>query len=63
MVERGRLEALRECMMSGVTVPRLPTALVNTLAVAVSFGEQESVEQVNCVVSSMHRACPLTPNC
>jgi hypothetical protein len=32
MVERGRLEALRECMMSGVTLPRLrPTALVEHL--------------------------------
>ena len=29
-VERGRLEALRECMMSGVTVP--------AMAVAVLFG-------------------------
>jgi hypothetical protein len=30
-----------------------------TMAVAVLFGEQESGEQVNWVVSSMHQACPL----
>jgi len=29
------------------------------MAVAVLFGDQESTEQVNCVVSSMHQACPL----
>ena len=29
------------------------------MAVAVLFAEQESGEQVNCVVSSMHQACPL----
>ena len=39
-------------MMSGVTVP--------AMAVAVLFGEQESAEQVNCVVSSMHQAGPAT---
>jgi hypothetical protein len=32
-----------------------------TMAVAVLFGEKESTEQVNCVVSSMHRACPAYP--
>jgi hypothetical protein len=48
MAERGRLEALRECMMSGVTHV--------TMAVAGLFGERESGEQVNCVVSSMHQA-------
>jgi hypothetical protein len=31
---------------------------VATMAVAVLFGERESGEQVNCVVSSMHQACP-----
>ena len=31
------------------------------MAVAVLFGEQESGEQVNCVVSSMHQAGPLYP--
>ena len=30
-----------------------------SLVVAVLFGEQESTEQVNCAVSSMHQACPL----
>ena len=30
-----------------------------TMAVAVLFAEQESGEQVNRVVSSMHQACPL----
>ena len=30
-----------------------------TMAVADLFGERESGEQVNCVVSSMHQACPL----
>jgi hypothetical protein len=53
MVERGRLETLRECMMSGGT----PAAM----AVAASIGEQESTEQVNRIVSSMHRAGPLYP--
>jgi hypothetical protein len=28
---------------------------------AVLFGEQESTEQVNCIVSSMHQAGPLYP--
>jgi hypothetical protein len=32
-----------------------------TTAVAGLFGEQESGEQVNCLVSSMHQACPPTP--
>ena len=31
------------------------------MAVAVLFGEKESTEQVSCVVSSMHRACPAYP--
>jgi hypothetical protein len=31
------------------------------MSVAGLFGEQESTEQVNCVVSSMHQACPLHP--
>jgi hypothetical protein len=31
------------------------------MAVAVLFGEQKSAEQVNCVVSSVHQACPLYP--
>jgi hypothetical protein len=31
------------------------------MAVAILFGEQESAEQVNCVVSSMHQASPLYP--
>jgi hypothetical protein len=31
------------------------------MAVAVLFGEQESAEQVNCIVSSMHQAGPLYP--
>ena len=31
------------------------------MAVAVLFGEQESTEQVNCIVSSMHQAGPLYP--
>ena len=39
--------------MLGVTVP--------PLAVAGLFGERESGEQVNCVVSSMHQAFRLTP--
>ena len=34
---------------------------VPAIAVAVLFGEQESAEQVNCVVSSMLQACPLYP--
>jgi hypothetical protein len=29
------------------------------MAVKGLFGERESGEQVNCVVSSMHQACPL----
>jgi hypothetical protein len=33
------------------------------MAVAVLFGEQQGTEQVNRVVSSMHQACPLYPNC
>jgi hypothetical protein len=53
MVERERLEALRECMIVGRHCA--------TMAVAVLFDEQESGEQVNCVVSSMHQACPLYP--
>ena len=32
-----------------------------TMAVAVLFGEQESAEQVNCIVSSMHQTGPLYP--
>ena len=32
-----------------------------TMAVAALFGEQESTEQVNCIVSSMHQAGPLYP--
>jgi hypothetical protein len=45
MAERGRLEALvgRHCA---------------AMAVAGLFGERESGEQVNCVVSSMLQACP-----
>jgi hypothetical protein len=31
------------------------------MAVAASIGEQESTEQVNRIVSSMHRAGPLYP--
>jgi hypothetical protein len=31
------------------------------MAVAVLFGEQESTEQVNCIVSSMHQAGPVYP--
>jgi hypothetical protein len=31
------------------------------MAVAALFGEQESTEQVNCIVSSMHQAGPLYP--
>jgi hypothetical protein len=31
------------------------------MVVAVLFGEQESTEQVNCIVSSMHQAGPLYP--
>ena len=62
MVERGRLEALRECMMSGVTCHVSGRRRwSNTLAVAASFGEQENTEQVNCVVSSMLQAGPLYP--
>jgi hypothetical protein len=53
MAERGRLEALRECMMPDVAAPPWP--------VAVLFGEWESGEQVNCVVSSMHRHDRFTP--
>ena len=26
-------------------------------------GEQESTQQVNCVVSSMHQACPVYADC
>ena len=52
MAKRGRLEAL--------DVGRHPAMM----AVAVLFGEQESTEQVNCTVSSMHQACPLhASNC
>jgi hypothetical protein len=29
------------------------------MAVTGLFGERESGEQVNCVISSMHQACPL----
>jgi hypothetical protein len=31
------------------------------MAVAGLFGEQESAEQVNCIVSSIHQAGPLYP--
>ena len=50
MVERGRLEALRECMTSGVTVPPWRSRVI---------WRAERWEQVNCVVSSMLQACPL----
>jgi hypothetical protein len=42
MAQRGHLEALRQCMMSGRHRA--------TMAVAVLFGEQESAEQFNCIV-------------
>ena len=45
MVERGRLEALRECMMSGVTAPAWWRA-----------GKWGT----SCAISSMHQACPAT---
>ena len=50
MVERGRVEALRQCMIGRHCA---------TVAVAVLFGEQQGTEQVNRVVSSMQQACPL----
>ena len=50
MVERGRLEALRQCVIGRHCA---------TVAVAVLFGEQQGTEQVNRVVSSMQQACPL----
>jgi hypothetical protein len=46
MVERGRLEALRECMMSGVTVPPWRARFY--------LASRKVAEQVNCIVSSMH---------
>jgi hypothetical protein len=47
MAKRGRLEALREYMTSGITVP--------ATAVAGLFGERESGEQVSNVFTCTGR--------
>jgi hypothetical protein len=52
---RRRWSKLAEWLSADVSV---------TMAVAGLFGERESGEQVNRVVSSMHQACRLcAPNC
>jgi hypothetical protein len=52
MVERGRLEALRECMMSGVTMPPWRSRVYLVTG---------NGEQVNYVDSSMHRHVRFKP--